>query len=97
MRTRTFPESISQESESEAESTIEADEEGYWRDEPEVEEVGELPVEEQAEEPEPEPELKTEEAPAEEEPASPGFRNRIHPPPEPIPDDILENRPCGHG
>ena len=76
------------ESESEAESTIEADEEGTGET-TEVEEVGELPVEEQAEEPEPEPELKTEEAPAEEEPASPDSEPDPSPP-EPIPDDILK-------
>ena len=72
---------LQHEPESEAEPTIEADDEknGQEPDEP--------PVEEQADETEPKPELKAEEAPAEEELAIQDHEPK--PPPESIPDDIL--------
>ena len=81
---------IQQEPESEADSTIDADEEETGET-TEVEEVGERPVEEQADEPEPEPELKTDDTlAAEEEPATPDSEPESPPTPEPMPDHILK-------
>ena len=84
-----IPESISQELESEAESTIEAEEEETGET-TEVAEVGERPVEEQAPELEvAEPETpETDETPAEEESVTPDSEPEPSPP-EPIPDHIL--------
>ena len=77
---------IQQEPESVTEPAIEADEEETGET-TEGEEADERPVEEQADEPESESELETEETPAEEQPDTQD--HEPPPPPEPIPDDIL--------